>query len=222
MKNSVKAELDRLIAAEYASDLDAIRPILKCIRDSRSNAEGIRYFMENMDIIGTAVREDDKEGLDKLYFYYDRYQSLIHGLIECLTAGNPEEKQFYEALWLFIENGPVILPKEDDLMFAWMFAWRDRKTPYFQMEKGMEMSNEDLSDYSKKMFSKIAKADYILRFPFDQKTQRSSQLLDLLDECETQEEKCVLMVKILNLKDEMKSPVIEKMLEVRKLLEKEK
>ena len=30
------------------------------------------------------------------------------------------------------------------------------------------------------------------------------------------------MVKILNLKDEMKSPVIEKMLEVRKLLEKEK
>ena len=90
------------------------------------------------------------------------------------------------------------------------------------MKEGMEMSNEDFSDYSKKMFSKIAKADYILRFPFDQKTQRSSQLLDLLDECETQEEKCVLMVKILNLKDEMKSPVVEKMLEVRKLLEKEK
>jgi len=222
MKNSVKAELDRLIAAEYASDLDAIRPILKCIRDSRSNAEGIRYFMENMDIIGTAVREDDKEGLDKLYFYYDRYQSLIHGLIECLTAGNPDEKKFYEALWLFIENGPVILPEEDDRIFAWMFAWRDRKTPYFQMKEGMEMSNEKFSDYSKKMFSKIAKADYILRFPFDQKTQRSSQLLDLLDECESQEEKCVLMVKILNLKDEMKSPVVEKMLEVRKLLEKEK
>lgn len=222
MKNSVKAELDRLIAAEYASDLDAIRPILKYIRDSRSNAEGIRYFMEKMDIIGTAVREDDKEGLDKLYYYYDRYQSLIHGLIECLTAGNPDEKKFYEALWLFIENGPVILPEEDDRIFAWMFAWRDRKTPYFQMKEGMEMSNERFSEISKNMFSKIAKADYILRFPFDQKTQRSSQLLDLLDECETQEERCVLMVKILNLKDEMKSPVIEKMLEVRKLLEKEK
>ena len=222
MKNSVKAELDRLIAAEYASDLDAIRPILKYIRDSRSNAEGIRYFMENMDIIGTAVREDDKEGLDKLYFYYDRYQSLIHGLIECLTAGNPDEKKFYEALWLFIENGPVILPEEDDRLFAWLFAWRDRKTPYFQMKEGMEMSNEDFSDYSKKMFSKIAKADYILRFPFDQKTQRSSQLLDLLDECETQEEKCVLMSKILSLKDQMKSPVVEKMLDVQKLLEKEK
>ena len=75
-----------------------------------------------------------------LYYYYDRYQSLIHGLIECLTAGNPDEKKFYEALWLFIENGPVILPEEDDRLFAWLFAWRDRKTPYFQMKEGMEMS----------------------------------------------------------------------------------
>ncbi len=61
----------------------------------------------------------------------------------------------------------------------------------------MEMSNEVFMEFSEKNRQLIKKAFYIINSSFAQRSQQSDLLLRVLDECETNEEKVVVMVQIL-------------------------
>ena len=61
----------------------------------------------------------------------------------------------------------------------------------------MEMSNEVFMEFSEKNRQLIKKAFFIINSSFAQRSQQSDLLLRVLDECETNEEKVVVMVQIL-------------------------
>ena len=61
----------------------------------------------------------------------------------------------------------------------------------------MEMSNEVFMEFSEKNRQLIKKAFFFFFSSFAQRSQQSDLLLRVLDECETNEEKVVVMVQIL-------------------------
>ena len=61
----------------------------------------------------------------------------------------------------------------------------------------MEMSNEVFMEFSEKNRQLIKKAFFIINSSFAQRSQQSDLLLRVLDECETNEEKVVVMVQII-------------------------
>ena len=68
------------------------------------------------------------------------------------------------------------------------------------------MSNEDFIDISKNLTEEIKRIRFILNTPTDQKTERASRLVNMIENLVSQEEKTVLMAHILRLND--KSDII--------------
>ena len=222
MKAKIKEELDKLLLKKYEYDLDMIREVYSLIKRLHGDAEEVKYFLERADVIGTSVNRDDKDAVRKMALYYDRYQALVHGITEHLANDNPEETEFYRRLWKFVEDSEFVQQDDEARLYVWFLVWREQKIPYFQMKEGISMSDEEFRKLSDSLTAATAKAEYLLRFPFNQKTQRCSQLVDLLDDCESQKEKCVLMVHILMLEDEVRETLMDKMLEVKRILDREK
>ena len=67
----------------------------------------------------------------------------------------------------------------------------------FQLGEGMKMSNEAYMECCNKNRHLIKKAFFIINTSFSQRSQQSDLLLRVLDECETNVDKVVVMAQIL-------------------------
>lgn len=63
------------------------------------------------------------------------------------------------------------------------------------------MSNDEYSELLGGMMNEIRKARFILRIPTEQKTERASRLVKMLDEIKEERKKAVFMAQILKLSD---------------------
>ena len=63
------------------------------------------------------------------------------------------------------------------------------------------MSDDDCQDICQRISAEIKKARFILNFPSEQKTERASRIVKLLDNLQDDKEKAVLMAHILKLSD---------------------
>ena len=102
--------------------------------------------------------------------------------------------------WDFIENGTILSEKKEKA-FALYYIWIDVRIPYFELPPGLKMENEVYQDMLDKLKPMIRKARFILFTPTDQKTERASRILKVLDELEDESEKAVLMAQVLGMID---------------------
>lgn len=84
----------------------------------------------------------------------------------------------------------------------------DSQIPYFHVGEGVRMPDNEFSTTTKKLFSKIAKARFILKRKFDQKSQRASNIIDLIESVDGQD-KIVLMVHILARSNSTEGKILE-------------
>ena len=85
--------------------------------------------------------------------------------------------------------------------FALFYIWVDIRLPYYVLDDGIKMSDDDYQDICQKLSEDIKKARFILHVPTEQKTDRASIIVKLPEELQDDKEKAVLMAHILKLSD---------------------
>ncbi|MCM1123377.1 MAG: hypothetical protein NC416_12415 [Eubacterium sp.] len=155
--------------------------------------------MENADEIVSTEAEEVKTIFTKsdVQQLRKKCDSLIEGVLENLLLENAPEQEFYNRLWMDgIYNNPL-LQNEKEKEYALYRIWQDRRIPYFQLDDGMTMSNETYTEYCNKNKHLIKKAFFIINSSFPQRSQQGDLLLRVMSECETFEDKVVVMAQIL-------------------------
>lgn len=169
-------------------------------RCSGHEAEALAFFYEYSE----DIESSEEHRIEKVFSEEDKYQftsqygKMIDGFLEALLRENLPGNTFYAKLWEFINNDGLLVEKKQKA-FALYYIWIDVRIPYYQLQEGIKMSNEDYQAYNKDLKETIKKARFILFTPTAQKTERASRLLDLLDEVDDKREKAVLMSHILRM-----------------------
>ena len=84
-----------------------------------------------------------------------------------------------------------MFPDEDEQIYFLFCLCKSNLIPYFQLDDGISMENDEYRDRLKKMSVLLKKADYIMYAPLEQKTQRASLLMDLAQQITDQRDKTV-------------------------------
>ena len=161
----------------------------------------LQYFFESSEIIESSnniivdrrISESDAKELKR------RYGDLVNALLEEMLSQNLSVTAFYQKLWHVITSSPSFNGNDNAKIFAVYYIWVDDRIPYFQLESGLQMSNQEFLEISKSLHSKIQKARFILRTNyFSQRSARASVLLDLIESTKDKKEKTILMAHILS------------------------
>lgn len=197
--DNILSNLQGILSQSYEYDFDVLRAVYNYAIASNSGSSTMRYFFEHMPLLGKSVNPDDMNLVDQFTSYYEKYNSLVNGIINRLVHNNSDENEFYQKLWNAIESGSLIDDNATDKTYAWLFVWRNNFIPYFQLDGGVKMSNEDYQALTNQLFLKLSEINFILHSDFDQKTEQSSLLVSVLDSCNSIEEKSVLLAQLLRI-----------------------
>lgn len=174
--------------------------IYKLICEEDDKVEALQEFMECL-----AVEDDvEKEEIPE-YFTPKEIQNLanncgqmLKGTLRKLIAEKLTKQEFYARLWKDVIAENDVLLDEKEKIFALYYIWQDDRIPYFDVSCGLEMSDEEFSEIRKCKEELLRKATFVLNTNFLQKTQRSSVLLEIIDECEYKKEKAVILAHVLD------------------------
>lgn len=190
--------LEQLGREEGISPLDMAAKAYGLIDNEENSVEALRFFMENI-----GAPELSSANLKNQYFddseveeLEARYKELMEEITRNLICRGLNKEDFYQKLWDTIKTPPLFeLDKES--IYALYCIWLDDRIPYFQIQMGLQMSNEKFTQIAHQLEEKIQKAIFIFNAPLRQRTQRTSQINDLLNECETDEEKAVFLAYLI-------------------------
>ena len=175
--------------------------IYSFILESEEPKMAWRFFLENADYIDSS---DEKEidayfTAQQLQKYEKTHADLIDALINKLVLRHCEKEEFYDELWESIVKSDVLCDGENEKIYAIGRIWSDGRIPYFCLNNGIKMSNEEFSSIIERNKEQLQEVTFILNCNYEQKTETCSKLLDVLERCKSNNEKTVVMAKILDL-----------------------
>lgn len=171
------------------------------ILSSEEPEEAWKYFFQNADYIDSS---DEKEveaffTAQQIQKYDKEYCELIEALLNKLVIQRCEKEEFYNELWKKIIKSNIICDGENEKIYAIAKIWADARIPYFHIGEGIRMSDEEFSEIIDKNKELLQEVTFILNCKYEQRTETSSVLLDVLERCDGIREKSVVMAKILDL-----------------------
>jgi len=209
-------ELRGFLSTVKGESFDICAASFKIIMNSENPESTFRYFLE----MGVAIESNESVEVEA-YFTASSLQRLTHscedlvdGVLNKLTSANYTEDDFYSRLWSAILNDDIFSTEEEKI-YALYSIYSDRRIPYYQLESGIKMLNENFAAITESIFEDIKKAIYILNTRFEQRTEEASLLMNLLNSHASIEEQTVLLANILSIAK--KSSIPSKIL-ARKLL----
>lgn len=197
--DKVKSAIEEALRVLEGEQIDICYHIYKLI----SSVEGkepelLRFFYENSEMIESS----DEERVEVMFSEGERrsleecYGKMVNGLLEATLRKKLPVEEFYQALWKAIAENPV-LEDEKEKVFAVYYIWIDVRIPYFELEQGIKMSNADFMEITKKRLEDIKRIRFIMTAPLEQKTERASLLLKMLEGVPDEKERTVLMAQIM-------------------------
>ncbi len=159
--------------------------------------KGYQNFKSNKDSEPDILSESEWGDL------LGKYQTLVNGYIDYLVSENPPVDLFYQKLWEFIHN-PDIFHDEYSSAAGFLLAVKHSLLPYYKLQDGIRMDNESYRKYNKMLEQLINKLRFIVSKDYAQKTEKASVVLSVLDEADSDEEKAVLLARLLDMIAEQK------------------
>lgn len=174
--------------------------IYNLILESENPKDALRYFLENAKYIDSSEEKEVEAYFTahKLEKYEKEYSDLIDALLTKLVTRHYEKEEFYGQLWESILNSDVIFDEKDVKIYVIGELWRDARIPYFCVNDGIKMSNEEFTTIIEKNKELLQEVTFIMGCKYEQKTEVSSRLLEVLEKCSTSKDKVVIMAKIID------------------------
>ncbi len=200
---SVCAQIDATLKNAHGEKVNICYAILKIIESASQPQRGLilRYFLEDFDTVQSNEElniEDivqdiiDKHELDQLK---KKYGTIVDALFEMILKENPPEDDFYTALWNVLTNS--IFGDEKARAFGLYWVLIDRRTPYFHLERGLRMADDQFKAAVRRVFQKAAKIRFILDSEFQQRSEEADLVLNVLDSVENREDRAALLAIML-------------------------
>lgn len=161
--------------------------------------EAFAYFCEHSYV------DDNPDGQEVEAFFtaaqiqtlQKTFDDLLDGILNKLISKHLEKPDFYCELWKNIESD-VLFEEEEQKMYALYRIWIDGRIPYFKIGDGLMMSDEEFKEIIDGAESLLRETAFILNCKFEQKTERSSVLLDVLNRCKDNKERAVVLAYIIS------------------------
>lgn len=166
----------------------------------KEEIERERYFhcfLSDIDLYDIDFDIDPERTLKDKKETYKGIDNLEKHIVGTLVRSNLPEEDFYRGIWEKI-NDPILFSTESTQIAFLLSLWNDSRIPYFQLEKGCSMDNEEYRAISKTISPKIKKARFILCTSIEQKTQRASLLMKVADSIVDERERTVFWAKVLS------------------------
>ena len=134
--------------------------------------------------------------------------ALLKNYLNKAVSKNISEEDFYSGLWYNIVNNSLF-QKEEEKWFATYYILIDSRIPFFEVQKGLEMSNEAFGTLIKECKKDIQKIRFIMSYEFDQKTMEASNILDVILAQDTYEKKTIIISIVLSELRKQKDKLLE-------------
>lgn len=155
----------------------------------------------------TFLREISLEdvGITNLQHYFSKeatsrirndINQLGNRIVENLVQQRIPEEMFYKSLWSKICDD-TLLPDQTAQTAFLACLWIDPRIPYYQVEEGCTMDNDEFDRLREKIWPTLKKVYFILSIQLTQKTQRASLLMKLADEIEDEQERIVFWAYVI-------------------------
>ncbi len=147
---------------------------------------------EELDI--DQYMEDEYISENEVHSLKRKYGEVVDSMLKVLISENPPEDKFYEELWNLVNN-PLLEGKKSKV-FALYWVLIDKRIPYFHLDRGQRMANQDFAAIYAKIQRSRAKVRFILSLDFDQRTEEADLVLREILKLEG-DERLVLMVDVI-------------------------
>lgn len=198
-KNFTKKDIQELLSHISGTDINKAYEVLTHIWNSSTSGEKaiklIFELSETIDSDNSFLVEEriDNKTEERLLAKYSRY---IFSYLRLLVDSRPSVDLFYAQLWKFI-NEDQFLQSEESKVLAFSLIWNDMRIPYYDLKISGKMSDDEFLEIRNKISSEIAKARFVVFSNFEQKTERTACLLNILEKTDGEKEKQVLLAAIL-------------------------
>lgn len=179
--------------------LDICYSLFKILENYEHDASsGLKFFLSRYEDIDT----DKSRPVGSIFkiaqveILEQKFGDVINKFIDEKAESKVQTDLFYFSLWDEILNGSQFI-SEEEKAFAIYLALRNPRIPFFNLEDGLQMSDETYAQTFRENLESVQKIRYIVGTRFDQKTQQASLLLDVLDSISDQEVKAVVFTAII-------------------------
>ncbi len=200
-RERIQLRIKELLQTSSGDQTDLSYAVYELIEQSEHlKPELFMFFIETSEDLDSS----EEQRIEKIFSEEEKYQyardygKIIDGTLEALLKKQYEKEKFYHELWKFIEENPLLDTKKLKA-FALFYIWVDIRLPYYVLDDGIKMSDDDYQNVCQKLSEDIKKARFILHVPTEQKTERASRIVKLLENLQDDKEKAVLMSQILKL-----------------------
>lgn len=199
-ENNCRQQLSTFLKTVKGERINIAAGVYDIISSSENADIGLRCFLENAEDIESSETKEAPEIFTPQMQQKLRaqYEQLTTGILDKLVGERLCEEEFYKKLWEAIEDNELIFSKKEEKIYALYQIWSDPRIPYFYLKTGLKMDNEEFKEICLNDKIKIKKLNYILNADYEQKTERSSLILEELKECQDESEKVVLMAQVLS------------------------
>jgi hypothetical protein len=141
----------------------------------------LRYITERWDLRSSSgeVRLPQLINSNELDDLKQSYGPIVDSSLKMMAAANPPADEFYDQLYELIHN--PIFKDEKTQAFALYWLLIDNRIPYFQLEQGLRLSDDDWRRLSEKVQPEKAKLNFILAIDFEQRSEEADLILRELD-----------------------------------------
>lgn len=174
--------------------------VYNMICEAEEPKKAFEFFFDNADYIESSEEKEVETYFtaQQLYRYEKEYGDLVDALLNKVIVRKYEKEKFYEELWQSIVVSDVLFDEVDLKIYAIGRIWSDARIPYFCLKDGVKMSTDEFADVLEKNKKLLQEAVFILSCKYEQRTEMSSRLLDLINRCDEEKVKIVVMAKILD------------------------
>lgn len=125
----------------------------------------------------------------------------INIIIDNLINEGINEEEFYVKIWYMISQ-KTLFSTQMDVVGAIICLMINDKIPYFQLDEGLKMNEDEFYNMTEKLIPQIQKTIFVLNRGYAKRTEEASQLLKIMNRIENENLKTVLLANVLNYLEE--------------------
>ena len=200
----IKAQIYGAFSTCSQTDVNFAVQIIELIRAQEENiqSELLQYVCELWATVKSSKEIEVPEMISKVH--YEKLKSLYGEMVDASLLSYTrkgllegwDRKIFYSHLWNFISKN-IMWSNIEEMAFALYYIAIDSRTPYYNVGSGLKMSGDDYSSIQDEIFEEIREFRFIVALDFQQRTEEASLILNLINRMETEEQKVVLISRII-------------------------
>lgn len=177
---------------EVVMEFDEAVELVRLLRTSKDPAGSLCVAAEDASEVSV-----DFNMLSAQYPMLPNVVNMVASVVKRLMIEGPDKNRFYTALWEFLSSDSL-MPTDEEKAIALLFLLDSYLIPYRQLPL-LCMSEDDYKRHRDSLAFNIGVARHIMQRDFLQKTQEASAVLSIIESCESNEEKAVLMAVVLGM-----------------------